>query len=58
MPDETCAKVLIAAKDYWTTASEKRTLLYGWLEEHLVTCQECTDRIQDVAEELLDQRRK
>lgn len=58
MPDETCTKVLSEAKDYWTTASEKRTLLYGWLEEHLVVCEECAVKIQDVAEEMLDERRK
>lgn len=55
---ETCAKVLATAREYWTTESEKRSLLYGWIEEHVIVCEGCTVGIQDVAEALLDSRRK
>lgn len=55
---ETCVKVLEAAKEYWTTSPDVRALRYAWLETHLEDCQGCAEKIQDVAEALLDSRRK
>lgn len=56
--NETCAKILEAAKDYWSAAPEARTIVYRWLEEHVEACDACAIALQDIAEALLDSRRE
>ena len=55
--DEMCTRVREKAKEYWQTPVDKRTIMFRWLEEHVEHCQACSTAIQDVAEEIFEDRR-
>jgi len=52
-----CERVQAAAKEYWSTPPNIRSSMFAWLEAHVMECDPCALKLEDVAEEKFKNQR-
>ena len=45
-----CERVKLKACEYWTVHPRDRSKIYGWLEEHALTCDPCALVLENEAQ--------